>query len=153
MSEDKKKDVIEVKGLGEVTLLRKPSKDKDGNEVSGVYTMTNAALEQFYADHGVPEYKKVSKALEAAREDLATVSAEFLQKQAIRDKADWELRIGTGNNRCIASIDAVKQVRNVATGEVTTKYGVFSFTNKQKTPINSELCAKIAADMEAAFKK
>lgn len=153
MSDDKKKDVIEVKGLGEVTLLRKPSKDKDGNEVAGVYTMTNSALEKFYADHGVPEFKKVSGAIEDAKKALADASFTFLKKQAIADKADWELRIGTGNNRCIANIDAVKQVRNVQTGEVTTKYGVCSFTSKQKTPINDELCAKIAADMEAAFKK
>lgn len=150
---DKKKEVINVKGLGEVELLRKPSVDKDGNPVAGVFTMSQKNLEKFYEDHGIAEPKKVFSAIDEAREQFAVASASFLKDHVIKDKADWELRAGTGNGRITAAIDAEKQVRNVSTGEVSTRYAVFTMKVQSKAPTSNDMLNKQLAEMEAALKK
>lgn len=152
MSEKKEKQVVSVEGLGEVELLRNPSKDKDGNPVSGVYTMSQKQLEKFYEEHGIAEPKKVLGAIASAREEFAVQAAKFLAPKVIKDKTDWELRAGTGEGRITASIDAEKQVRNVSTGEVTTRYGVFTMKVQAKAPSSNEMLTKQLAEIEAAFK-
>lgn len=149
---DKAKEIINVEGLGEVEMLRKPSVDKDGNPVAGVFTMSQKNLEKFYEDHGIAEPKKVFGAIDEARADFAVAAATFLKPHVIEDKADWELRAGTGNGRLTASIDAEKQVRNVSTGEVSTRYAVFSMKVQSKAPANNEMLNKQLAEIEAAFK-
>ena len=149
---DKAKEIINVEGLGEVEMLRKPSVDKDGNPVAGVFTMSQKNLEKFYEDHGIAEPKKVFGAIDDARAEFAVAAATFLKPHVIADKADWELRAGTGNGRLTASIDAEKQVRNVSTGEVSTRYAVFSMKVQSKAPSNNEMLNKQLAEIEAAFK-
>ena len=149
---DKAKEIINVEGLGEVEMLRKPSVDKDGNPVAGVFTMSQKNLEKFYEDHGIAEPKKVFGAIDDARAEFAVAAATFLKPHVIEDKADWELRAGTGNGRLTASIDAEKPVRNVSTGEVSTRYAVFSMKVQSKAPSNNEMLNKQLAEIEAAFK-
>ena len=148
-----KKETVVVKGLGELEMLRKPSTDKDGNPVSGVYTMSQKQLDKFYEDHGIAEPKKVFGAINEAREQFAVEAAKFLTPKVIKDHADWELRAGTGDGRLTASIDAEKQIRNVSTGEVSTRYGVFSLKVQSKAPTTNEMLNKQLAEIEAAFKK
>ena len=155
MSEANKKEIIKVEGLGDVEVVRTPSVDKNGVPVSGVFSMSQKALEQFYADNGVPEPKKVFKAIDDARTVFAERATEFLGKHVIEKKADFELRAGTGAGSCgrhIISIDAEKDVRNVSTGEVTKKYGVVSFKVVEKAPVKNEIIMKVQADMEAALR-
>lgn len=150
---EKTKEIINVEGLGEIEMLRKPSVDKDGNPISGVVTMSQKNLEKFYEEHGIAEPKKVFAAIDEAREQFAVAAATYLKDRVIEDKADWELRAGTGNGRLTASIDAEKQVRNVSTGEVSTRYAVFSMKVQSKAPTNNEMLNKQLAEIEAAFKK
>lgn len=152
MSDKKEKEIIMVEGLGEVELLRKPSVDKDGNPVAGVFTMSQKNLEKFYEEHGIPEPKKVFGAIDDARAEFAVAAATFLKPHVIEDKNDWELRAGTGNGRLTASIDAEKQVRNVSTGEVTTRHAVFTMKVQSKAPSGNEMLNKQLAEMEAALK-
>ncbi len=153
MSDKKEKEMIVVEGLGEIEMLRKPSVDKDGNPVAGVFTMSQKQLDKFYEDHGIAEPKKVFGAISEARTAFAQEAVKFLTPKVIADKADWELRAGTGEGRITASIDAEKQVRNVSTGEVTTRYGVFTMKVQSKAPSNDEMINKQLAEIEAAFKK
>ena len=153
MSEDKKKEIIMVEGLGEVELLRAPGKDKDGNPTPGVYTMSQKNLEKFYEEHGVPEPKKVFKAIDEARTAFVEAGAGFLKPHVIEDHSDYELRAGQGSGSCgrhIITVDAEKSVRNVSDNTVTTKYGVVGFKVACKAPMSdtlTKLCEEMAAGL------
>lgn len=147
MSEDKKKEVIEVKGLGEVEVVRAATADKPG-----VFSMSQKALDQFYENHGIAEAKKVFKAIDEAREQFAEAAVDFLAPYVKENRMDYELRAGSGNGRHIVSIDAEKDVRNVATGEVTKKYAVVGFKIVNKAPTNNKMINKIHDELEAALK-
>jgi hypothetical protein len=154
MSEDKKKETIMVEGLGEVELLREPGTDKDGNPTAGVYTMSQKNLEKFYEEHGVPEPKKVFKAIDEARTAFCEASATFLAPQVLEHAADYELRAGQGNGSCgrhIFGIDAKKDVRNVSDGTTTTKYGTAYFKVQTKAP-TSDTLNKVREDLEKGLR-
>jgi hypothetical protein len=155
MSEEKKKETIMVEGLGEVELVHGPGKDKDGNPTPGVYAMTQKNLEKFYEEHGVPEAKKVFKAIDDARTAFVEAGVTFLKPHVLENKSDYELRAGQGDGACgrhVLTIDAEKDVRNVATGEVTKRYGVVGFQVKSKAPKKSDIITKIGEEVEACFK-
>lgn len=155
MSEDKKKEIIMVEGLGEIELVHGPGTDKDGNPTPGVYTMSQKNLEKFYEEHGVPEPKKVFKAIDDARTAFVEASATFLSPLVKENKADYELRAGQGNGACgrhLFSIDAEKDVRNVATGEVTKRYGVMTFKVQSKAPTNNDIINKLQSEIDAALR-
>lgn len=155
MSEDKKKETIMVEGLGEVELVHGPGTDKDGNPTAGVFTMSQKALEKFYEEHGVPEPKKVFKTINEAREAFAEAGVKFLTPYVKEAKADYELRAGIGNGVCgrhILAIDAEKDVRNVATGEVTKRYGVVTMKIQDKAPTKNETIIKLQSEIDAALR-
>ena len=155
MAEEKK--TIEVEGLGTVELVSDPVPEQtvDGKvkpAKPGICKMAEGDLMKFYEAHGVPNAKSVMKAVNSAREALAE-AAEFLTPKVKETGSDWELRMGLGDNRVVFGVDAVRESRNVRTGDKITKYGTFWMKAHAPCPINSERFQKLQHDIETAMKK
>ena len=156
MAEEKK--TVEVKGLGTIEMVSEPTKEVivDGKvkpAKPGVCKMSEGDLMKFYESHGVPNPKTVLKAINTAREEFATAAAEFLAPKVCSTGADWELRAGLGNNRIVCGYDAQREIRNVRTGEKSTKFGTFWVKASAPCPIASDKFQKLSADIEKALKK
>lgn len=156
MAEEKK--TIEVEGLGTVELVSDPVPEQtvDGKVKSakpGICKMAEADLMKFYEAHGVPNAKTVMKAINTARVALAEQAADFLTPKVKETGSDWELRMGLGDNRVVFGVDAVRESRNVRTGDKITKYGTFWMKANAPCPINSERFQKLQNDIEIAMKK
>jgi len=156
MAEEKK--TIEVEGLGTVELVSDPVPEQtvDGKVKAakpGICKMSEGDMVKFYEAHGVPNAKTVLKALNGARSAMAEKAAEFLAPKVAKTGADWELRVGLGENRTVYGYDAIRESRNVRTGDKITKFGTFWVKANAPCPINSERFVKLQEDIEKAMKK
>ena len=156
MAEEKK--TIEVEGLGTVELVSDPvpAQTVDGKEKPakpGICKMSEGDLVKFYEAHGVPNAKAVLKAVNGAREALVEQASEFLAPKVKSTASDWEIRMGLAENRITVGIDAVRESRNVRTGDKITKFGVLWVKANAPCPINSERFQKMQDDIEKAMKK
>ena len=156
MAEEKK--TVEVEGFGTIELVSDPipEKEVDGKIKAakpGVCKMSEPDLMKFYEKHGVPNAKTVMKAINGAREALAEKAAEFLTPKVKETGADWELRMGLGDNRIVFGVDAIRESRNVRTGDKITKYGTFWMKANAPCPINSDKFQALQNDIEKAMKK
>ncbi len=147
----KDKEMVTIEGLGEVEVLKHSSFDKNDNVVAGVLTMSQKNLDKFYEENGIPDAKKVFSTIEDARAKLVETAVTALKPRVLEEKNDWELRAGTGNQRIVVGIDATKNIRNVQTGETSTKYGSVYVRMSAKAPV-SEVIQGISADIEAELK-
>ena len=156
MAEEKK--TIEVEGLGTVELVSDPVPEQtvDGKvkpAKPGICRMSEGDMVKFYESHGVPNAKAVLKAVNGARTALAEAASDFLAPKVEETASDWELRVGLGENRTVYGYDAVRESRNVRTGDKITKFGVFWVKANAPCPINSERFMKQQEEIEKALKK
>ena len=61
--------------------------------------------------------------------------------------------MGLGDNRVVFGVDAVRESRNVRTGDKITKYGTFWMKANAPCASNSERFQKLQHDIETAMKK
>ena len=137
---------FKVDELGEVT-----------RRANGDFNMSQAELNQFFANNGIPEYAEFKKAEEKAIDKLTEVGAKFLAEQSIADDRDTTLKCGLGNGRIVVNLKQRTEGKNPRTGETTERFGVVSVKIQHSVPKRlaeegGELDT-IAKDIEANWKK
>jgi hypothetical protein len=140
--EKKEKEVINVKGLGEVTKLR-----------DGVFSMTNAEAAKFFEQAGFPNYYETLKEMSNAKSEIIIAGVENLLKdEVIKTNKDQQLRIGSGDGRIDMTLNPKLSRKNNITGETYTIYGNVRVKEHFKSPFRpgdkNGLFAKLSEEIE-----
>lgn len=146
MAEAKEPTTIEVKDLGTVTKVR-----------DGQFKMSNADVEKFYNDNGIPNYKDLVDRLNDVKRTLADVAVNNLLKdEVIKTKNEAVIKCGIGAGRTDITLQPTVNRRNVQTGESFTVYGNVRIKEHWPSPFRpndkSGLFDKLTQDIEKHFK-
>lgn len=143
MADEKEKapETIDVKGLGKVTKTRE-----------GMFKMSNSEAQEFFKEHGIPDYNEVMKALSSAKGELVCNAVDnLLLDETLKTKADSVLKVGTGDGRIDITLQNKVTRRNIQTKESYDVYGNVKVSEKWTPPFRpndkngkfAELSAKI----------
>lgn len=147
MADEKKVTTIHSKELGCDVVLNP----------NGEYAMSNDSLYAFYEAHGVPEAKKVFKAINTARGELIEAGASFLKDKVIKDQERKTLVCGMAENRFEIQLNNRTTNMNPQTREEIESFGSVKVKFQTKVPSallkDDGVLASIAKEIAAGFKK
>lgn len=143
-----KKNKFAVMGLGALV----------DNE-NGTFTMSTDRLRWHYANHGVPNSKRVFANIKATQRDLVLAGSLFLADVVARTKQKATIRYGRGGESFTVAVTPRTQLHNVQTNKTLVRYGriVVVSTIKVMQPTTDVLLrgrqTKISDYIKAAFDK
>lgn len=121
------------------------------------FSISNDSLYAFYEAHGVPEAKKVFKAINTARGELIEEAAKFLQPHVIKTQDRCSLVCGMAENRFEVQLNNRTTNMNPQTREEIESFGSVKVKFQTKVPSallkDDGVLAGIAKEIAASYKK
>lgn len=121
------------------------------------FALSSEDLFNYYEAHGVPEAKKVFKAINTARGQLIEDAATFLKPHVIKDQERKTLVCGMAENRFEIQLNNRTTNMNPQTREEIESFGSVKVKFQTKVPSallkDDGVLAGIAKEIAASFKK
>lgn len=121
------------------------------------FALSSEDLFAYYEKHGVPEAKKVFKAINTARGQLIEDAATFLKPHVIADQSRKSLVCGMAENRFEVQLNNRTTNMNPQTREEIESFGAVKVKFQTKVPSallkDDGVLAGIAKEIAASYKK